>query len=173
MTLITIQAGSEASSTTLNNNFEYLDERITDEVSEISTTLTGKISTLETSITSQYETLSSNLSSQIESIEDSLDETTQSLNSVLSNIAPNYASATTISSGWTATKYGWLSCECHSSANYVGYVNVNGVMVARDYQISGDSRAGTHYSLSMAFVSKGDVVTFSNSTVKFYPCKGA
>ncbi len=43
MTLITIQAGGEASSNTQNNNFEYLDERITDEVSDISTTLTGKI----------------------------------------------------------------------------------------------------------------------------------
>lgn len=173
MTLVKIEAGSNASSSTLNNNFNYLDERITDEISEISTTLASKISTLETSITSQYETLLNNFTSQIGNIENSLEDTSNSLNNVIANIAPNYSSATTISSGWTAAKYGWLSCECQSSANYVGYVNVNGVMVARDYQISGDSRAGTHYSLSMAFVSKGDVVTFSNSTVKFYPCKGA
>ena len=169
MALHTWEEGENIYAEYLNGNNDYILDTLNTKTSALE-------STLEADVSSLTEQIEANTTS-IETLETEFDKISNTLSSaisgILANIAPKYSGGYAIPSGWAATAYGWLSCECHSSANNVGYVNVNGVMVARDYQISGDGRAGTHYALSMAFVSKGDVVTYDNSIVKFYPCKGA
>ena len=187
MALTTIPLGAVAKSSVLNDNFIYLDEKI----SSFATNTSNKVDALSNSLTTISGNLSgtsttvSNLSASITDLETSVegkakkDLSDVSLSSefkelILSCIAPDYKAGYSISSDFIAPSAGWIACYGTSGEGSHTAWYVDGAEVFRDDQGWGGGRAGGQGSRSMAFIEKGSVVTRSgnNNNAMFYPCKG-
>ena len=188
MALTTIDNGSIAKSSVLNDNFVFLDEKI----SKTAQTLDAKISM----VTNTSSSVSSNLATTqttVSNIQDELSTlttttegkaskdlsdveiTTTFAEKLASALAPNCNASFTISNGWTATKSGWICMVGYSDAGgNVPTAYIDGKEVYRNHQNAGDGRAGSLWTSSMAFIGKGQVFTTSGrgTTNTFYPCKG-
>jgi hypothetical protein len=79
------------------------------------------------------------------------------------NIRPDYSAGISITSGYVAPSTGFIIGSMRVDETY-GYVYVNGVEVG----FSG----GQNWTAGCcsAYVQKGDVITFNQFPVKFYPC---
>lgn len=82
MALIKIEYGSVADSATLNENFNYLDERITDTAVSIAT-LQSNISSVGVNANAQLELKASEITTNIESMKTELDETIAGVSDVI------------------------------------------------------------------------------------------
>jgi hypothetical protein len=180
MSLIRLIPGGDVQSSTLNDNFDYLEGLISSSVS----TLDGKVNSTTgniANITSNMATIQTNLTNVTNTANSKakkdLSDATPSATfkaSVIDWLAPNYSAGYSISSGWTAPKAGWLYPYHYNTAdNQELVVTIDGVEVFR----TGD--AGTwstgHGASGFIFVRKGKKVAFSGSgtnTVKFCPCVG-
>ncbi len=165
MALHTWEEGENIYAEYLNGNNDYILDTLNTKTSALESTLEADVSSLTNKIDAN--------TTSIETLETEFDEISETLDSavsgILENIAPKYSSATTISSGWTATSYGWVSwCTSNENNNVTAYLRVNGVEVGYHYHY----KYGNSYRMQY-LVSKGDVITFTNSTAKFFPCKGA
>ncbi|MCD7779801.1 MAG: hypothetical protein LUH05_03935 [Candidatus Gastranaerophilales bacterium] len=167
MALHTWEEGENIYAEYLNGNNDYILDTLNTKTSALESTLEADVSSLTDKIDAN--------TTSIETLETEFDEISDTLSSaisgILANIAPKYSSATNISSGWTATSYGWVSWSTASSQgsnSVTAYLRVNGVEVGYHYHY----KYGNSYRMQY-LVSKGDVITFTNSTAKFFPCKGA
>ena len=167
MPLTEIEYGSLASSAIMNDNFEYLDNRIT--------TVAGDLTSATTSIYSNIASMNSSFSEQNESMAsdiDDLEDDIVSLRSALAaqNYIPNYSSAIAInySNGDAAGFDGWLAIKLFSSiADVNSYVKINGVAVGG--LGTGSASGGVDASACMVIVSSTDVITWNNmTTINFY-----
>lgn len=174
--LTKIENGSLADPEVVNLNFEYLDEQITDTAAKIytnNTSLESKIATLSDNTNKQIEDLTEQLTGGItENITD-LNKNITSINTKINNIfdiiAPNYTAGFAISSGWKATKCGYVSWNSGTAGNgTTRRIYINGIEVGfHSYYKYGDSHRIQY------MVRKGDVITFESGTsAKFFPCRG-
>lgn len=176
MSLEEIRNGSLADPDVINNNFKYLDDRITDAENKIYTNnanFESKISTLNNNINLNNKNLDEKIKSineDISSVENNLSSTNEKLTNIFNIIAPNYTKEFSISSGWVATTNGYVSWYSGHNDNSQGYLWINGIEVSyhSSYKYTDPHRI-------QYMVSKGDVITFSGKgcSAKFFPCKGA
>jgi len=190
MALTTIEYGSLASSATLNNNFNYLDGRITTTATSVST-LSSQISTINTNLTNNKANtdlsnvtdtvLTGKLSSTVLTNAGCLTSAniSSASNTVKSTVTawsmPDYSAGISVSDNWTATADGWLRCQC-DFAGWGTYVTLDGVKVSGVACLwTGDSSHWQSYNLIP--VNAGQVVKFNGQSgymeVQFYPMKGA
>ena len=160
MPLINIEYGSLASSEVMNDNFEYLDNRITTVANNITTassSIYSNIASLNSNFTQQYETLSSDLSSltsYAEAIRTDFDS---------QNLTPDYSKAVTVcntsgSGSHNIDWNGWLAFDLycnHNSARYQFFID--DVMVGATASDEGDRAAG------IVMVNSGSVASWNGS----------
>lgn len=177
MALTKIEFGSLADPEIVNNNFEYLDEKITDASSKIY----NNNADLESLINSQVLTLTNNLNNtvetlntEIESVEKSIENTNNSLKSVTSFLTPNYTKAVSFTSqSYTAPSDGVYYCSFHYNEARPATCTINGTQVAAYWDYEGEG--GVVTSPFTFIVSKGDVIKWSHAGVRhgrFVPFKG-
>ena len=164
MSLTTIQYGSLASSEVINNNFEYLDNRITSGASDLSA-------------------LSSNLYSSIANINDSLSEKTEDISSIESNLSqlrddfdeqdlwPDYTLGVSINSlPYTVPADGFIHSAIAGLAG-TAELYINGNKVGHAY-----ASTNTFYSMisGQYQVKEGDIISSNGilQWMKFFPVKG-
>lgn len=90
-------------------------------------------------------------------------------NNVISLSAPDFESAISSTSPYTAPKNGWFFWSVNTGQG-PEYLYVNGTQVAWIYAGGGNDNVG--YTATI-FVSKDDVITWTVGNGIFYPCKGA
>ena len=167
MALEQIEYGSLASSELMNNNFEYLDNRI----SNAAQTQASEISSLYSSIASMNNIFSQQNEDLISDISD-LEEYTEELRNDFDsqNNAPDYSRAIGITLPYTVTQDGYVYAGV-DGIDSARYVYVNGQKVHGHCGYSGGYAV---YSGSLFRVSKDDVVTCSRTWGEyyFYPMKG-
>lgn len=176
MALTKIEFGSLADPDVVNNNFEYLEEMITDTSAKIYTnnaSLESKISTLSNSTDQKIQNLSDQVTGGITDDITDLNKDITSINTKLNNIfdiiAPNYKAGFDIASGWTATKSGYVNWYSGAAGNSTTRkLYVNGIEVGHhNYYKYGDPHR------IQFMIRKGDVITFESGTsAKFFPCRG-
>ena len=109
---------------------------------------------------------------------DTVTNTVNTLNAnIYANLAPNYSAGVSVSSGYKATKNGWIYYYVESSANNTTAILIDNKKVAYNYQGAGDQRAGTLKIGGMVYIAKNQTLTVSvtgspSNTFTFYPCKG-
>lgn len=145
MSITNIEYGSLASSETLNNNFSYLDEKITDTSININTSISSILTNIAT-LNSRISALSNSLDSQISTINQKVETYRTKTKSLVSkaNMMPN-----------------WLECESitiTSDTNYVAASN-GYVILVPDTVVSG---AITLNGVSLCFKIK--VSEYDNSS---------
>ena len=160
MPLINIEYGSLASSEVMNDNFEYLDDRITtvaNNLTSASSSLYSNIASLNSNFSQQYESLSSDLSS-LTSYAEAIRADFDSL-----NLTPDYSKAVTVvnSSGSGSHNIdwdGWLAFDLYCRQNSAMFqIYVDGVMVGATASDEGDRAAG------VVLVNKGSVIDWNGS----------
>lgn len=174
MPLTNIEYGSLASSEVMNDNFEYLDNRITTVAENLTSTSSSIYSNIE-SINSTFTQNNqeriediTNLSSTVNTLNNNLNTLTNNVNST--NNAPDYNRGVSISLPYTVTKNGYVYAGVNGF-DAVYYVKVNGKIVHGHSGYSGGIQV---YSGSLFRVAPGDVVTceFIYGNYYFYPMKG-
>lgn len=163
MPLTTIQYGSLASSSVMNDNFGYLDNKIT--------TVSGNLTTVSASIYSSLSSMNSTYTEQIEDITSDISDLETDLGSLRDdfdsyNIAPNYSQAVAINytSGDEVGFDGWLAVKFRAVGGSDVTVSINSVPV-----LSG--LAGTNNicgSSGVVLVSSDDVLTWSGPITDIY-----
>ena len=177
MALTKIEFGSLADPEVINNNFEYLDEKVTDASSKIYTNNAD----LEALINSQVLTLTNNLNNtvetinaDIETVEKSIETTNSALNSVTSYLTPNYTKTVFFTSqSYTAPSDGVYYCSFSYNEAKPAYCTINGTQVAAYWDYEGEG--GVVTAPYTFIVSKGDVIKWSHAGVRhgcFVPFKG-
>jgi len=168
MPLIHIEYGALASSETMNDNFEYLDDRVT--------SVANNLVSATTSIYSNISGLSISLSEQINDIESDITDLGDNLSDLRSdfesqNNAPDYSRGVGITLPYTVLADGYVYAGS-DGMNYMKYVYVNQKIVHGHCGYSGGYNV---YSGSLFRVSTNDVVSADNPTgpYYFYPMKGA
>lgn len=164
MPLTTIQYGSIASSETINNNFNYLDERITSSSEALNTSISSILSNIAT-INSRITTLSETLTSALATLSATV-ETYRAKTKLLvknSTLLPNWNSMTSISftSGmnYTAGSNGFVLVIPASSST--GNLSVNG----NTFVIKADGSSSALISIP---VKKSDVLSTTISCTNSY-----
>jgi hypothetical protein len=164
--LTTIEHGSLASSAVMNNNFEYLDNKI----SGVAETLASNTSGIYSNIASLSGTVSSHNSELSESI-DNLQSYAENLRTEFEaqNNAPDYSRAIGISMPYSVTQDGYIYAGVDGIDND-RYVKVNGFPVHGHCGYSGGKAV---YSGSLFRVCSGDTVTCDRTlgNYYFYPMK--
>ena len=166
--LKTFLEGEDILASETNANNQFLLGKISDNADRLQNFVDGEITSIQ-----------SNLASAQATLQNSINELTETVNNglanIYTNIAPNMSAGISISSGWTATKSGWVWVKGNSNASGDSpYAYVDGKEVYQNWQGSGDSRAGALITSSMFFVGKGQKVTTAGRVqgLTFYPCKG-
>lgn len=168
MPLTHIEYGSLASSETMNDNFEYLDNRVT----TVANNLTSSSSSIYSNIASLNSTFSQTtegLASDIAELETYAQNIRNDLDSV--NNAPDYSKGIAITSlPYTVEADGYVYAGIEGTDS-TQYVYVNGKIVHGHCGYSGGKLV---YSGSLFRVSEGDEVSVSRRTgaYYFYPMKG-
>ena len=168
MPLTHIEYGSLASSETMNDNFEYLDDRIT----AVANNLVSSTTSIYSNISSQTASFSkqiSGLASDINELEGDLGDLRNDFDS--QNNAPDYSKGVGITLPYTAEGDGYVYAGVYGS-DYTSYVYVNEKIVHGHCGYSGGYNV---YSGSMFRVSSGDIITAdrTSGSYYFYPMKGA
>ena len=168
MPLIHIEYGSLASSETMNDNFEYLDDRVTTVANNLvstSTSIYSNLSGLSSSLSEQI----SDLSSDIEDLEDDLEDLREDFTS--QNNAPDYSRGIGITLPYTAEADGYVYAGV-DGMDYTSYVYVNDKVVHGHCGYSGGYSV---YSGSIFRVSTGDVIRTGRQlgSYYFYPMKSS
>ena len=167
MPLTHIEYGSLASSETMNNNFEYLDNRIT----TVANNLTSASSSIYSNIASLNSTFSQateNLASDLSDLEDSVQDLRGDFDA--QNNAPDYSRGITITMPYTVESNGYVYGGVNGVDSHQ-YVYVNDKVVHGHCGYSGGKAV---YSGSLFRVSAGDRVRVSKASGSyyFYPMKG-
>ena len=167
MPLTHIEYGSLASSETMNDNFEYLDDRVTTVANNLvstSTSIYSNISGLNTSLSAQI----NDLTSDINDFGDDLEELKQKF--VSQNNAPDYSRGVGITLPYTSEADGYVYAGV-DGVDSKKYVYVNQKIVHGHCGYSGGYNV---YSGSVFRVSAGDVVTVDRASGPYYffPMKG-
>lgn len=167
MPLTHIEYGSLASSGVMNDNFEYLDDRITNVANNLvsgSAAIYSSISSLSSSFEEQTDALASDISD----LSTDLEELTGSFES--HNSAPDYDKGITITLPYTAENNGYIYAGVNG-IDAMRYVYVNGKPVHGHCGYSGGYSV---YSGSVFRVSTDDIVTCDSNmgSYYFYPMKG-
>ena len=167
MPLTHIEYGSLASSETMNNNFEYLDNR--------ATTIANNITSTSSSIYSNLASLISTFSQTTGDIETELSELTTFTQNIKNdfdsqNNAPDYSKGISITMPYTVGANGYVYAGI-DGVDSTQYVYVNGKVVHGHCGYSGGKSV---YSGSLFRVCEGDVVSVSRKmgAYYFYPMKG-
>ena len=167
MAITKIEFGSIADPEIINNNFEYLDEKVTDTSSKIYTNNAD----LEALINSQVLTLTNNLNDKVEvinsdikKVEDSVTETKDSLKGIYDWITPDYTKGVNAGATFTAPSYGVVMITFNVN-NSSAYITVNGTNVAR--YVDGDGVSGAVNQSFTIPVAKGDVVKRTAGDTKY------
>ena len=159
MALINIEYGSLASSETMNNNFSYLDDRISDSNTAVNTSISSILSNIAT-INTRLNELSSDVEDELDELDTKVEGYKTKLKLLVSKAAtaPSWTglSAVTITAGtsYTVTSNGYLlitpaNSQTTATINSVSYV----------------LKAGQTVTLP---VFKDDVVTLSVSPSAVY-----
>ena len=167
MALERIEYGSLASSEMMNDNFEYLDDRISslaETHSSDTSSLYSGLANLNTAMNQQNEILASDI--------DDLEEYAEAIRADFDaqNNAPDYSAGIGITLPYTVEQDGYVYAGV-DGLDTKRYVYVNGSIV---HGHSGYSGGYIVYSGSVFRVSAGDVVTCSkpHGNYYFYPMKG-
>ena len=167
MALTHIEHGSLASSEVMNNNFEYLDNRIT--------TLANNTSSDSSSIYSSIENLSTTLSQKDSELETDIDNLETALGEVNDDLeelfgSPDYLSGISISTfPYTVQCDGYVDITAVNCPGWA-YLYVNDVQVAGSYYANANAYC---YMSGQYKVKEGDIVS-TNATVqfaKFFPLR--
>ncbi len=162
MPLINIGYGSLASSEVMNDNFNYLDNRVT--------TVANNLTTTSSSIYSNIASMNSTFTQKTENIEDEIDNLQTDLTALRNDfdsysIMPDYAKAVTVnySSGDRVGFNGWLQCESiNGSASDAGFFAfIDGVRFCA--MQSGSSSGIPDADANITLVSENSILTFSGS----------
>lgn len=166
MALTTIEYGALASSSVINENFEYLEDAIGD----VSDSLTSNVATLNSNISSLSNVVTTLNQAQTEALNDLSDEL-DAVSTVASyDTAPDYSSGYQISLPFTAPTDGYVYAGVNGQDD-PHYVYVNNMPVLGHCGYSGFKWV---YTGATFRVSKDDIVTASRAdgTHYFYPMKG-
>lgn len=162
MSLTNIEYGSLASSEVLNNNFLYLDNRITESINNINTSIASMLSNIATMNTS-FNGLSDSVTDSIQSLSTNFSTSKAALRTMINDsvMLPNWSGLTSInlSPRYTATSNGYILGLPSPSGK--GNLTVNGVTVNLKYWDQGIDYASELITIP---VKKDDVIT---STVSF------
>ncbi len=169
MALINIEYGSLASSTTMNSNFSYLDEKINTSNTQIDasiSSISSNIATINSRITELAEDIASSISTLQSTIADYKTKTKQLV--LKSGMVPNWSacSSATFTSGtsFTATSNGYLLIlpEVAASGNIT--VNSQSTVTFKTRANSYDNAA----ELVILPLKNGDVVSTTASCQSAY-----
>ncbi len=162
MALITIEYGSLASSETMNKNFQYLDDKISE--------TTGSFTTSISSVSSNIATLNTNLSDlsdKLDETKNDIEETINGTNScvITALMLPDWSACISISKpkSYIAPSNGYVLIN--PVANSSGNLVINGVTVYFKYRGHEDDNAAI---LVPYPVKKGDDVTLTSSAIATY-----
>lgn len=161
--LKTFNEGEYIYASETNSNNQYLLSKLSDNAAQVQTYVEGEISSIQSNIASVQATLQGNI--------DAAKTETSNLKTDIytKGFLPNYSAGVSISSGYTATKNGWVYFEGDGGGGMKrGYVNGKKVFM---------SAQGVNYHQpcgAMVLIGKGDKVTTSGNfaALIFYPCKG-
>lgn len=159
--LITFKENEYIYASDMNDNFNFVLDKVTTNAAQLTTYLEGEVSSIQSNVASVQATLQGNI--------DSANTATNNLKTDVytKGFLPNYSAGVSISTNYTTTKNGWVRWYTESNDGTDAYLKVNGVNVG----ISRQYKYHNHKTL-MFLVSKGDKITFDKGTVTFYPCKG-
>ena len=159
--LKTFLEGEDILASETNANNQYLLGRISDNAERLQNFVDGEITSIQSNISSVQATLQN-------SINEMSDKLNAELGSMYENIAPNYKAGISITSGWKATKSGWLYLQ--GMPDGTTSVTIDGVY----FQVSYDTGDGQSNGNIFMFIAKDSVVANFNRVAKstFYPCKG-
>ncbi len=174
MPLTNIEYGSLASSEVMNDNFEYLDDRITTVAGNITSTasaINSNIASMNSTFTSQYE----GVISDIGDLENSLDDLISDFEAY--DLTPDYEHAVTVvnktnggSGSHNIDWNGWLAFDLYCNQNSARFqIDIDGVRVGATASDEGDRAAG------IVMVKSGSVISWNGSqsiTIKKVPFIG-
>jgi len=166
MALTKIEYGALASSSVINNNFEYLEDRI----GEVSEQLTSDTAGIYSNISSLSSTVTSLNQAQVEELE-ALSNYADEIKAIAEfDTSPDYSAGYSISLPFTVPQNGYVYAGLNGQDD-PQYVYVNGKPVLGHCGYSGYKWV---YTGTTFRVSQGDVVTASRAdgTHYFYPMKG-
>lgn len=172
MPLTNIEYGSLASSEVMNDNFEYLDDRITTTANNLTTATSGIYSNIS-SINSSITEMNQELSEDISDLESDLDSLRSDFNAL--DLAPDYGKAVTVynSSGSGLVNIdwnGWLQFDLYCSQNSAQFqFYIDGIMVGATASDEGDRAS------NIVMVKSGSTASWNGSqsiTIKKIPFVG-
>lgn len=153
--LKTFNEGEYIYASETNSNNQYLLSKLSDNAAQVQTFVEGEISSIQSNVASIKATLQGNIDAAKTDI-------------YTKGFLPNYSAGVSISSGYKATKNGWVNwfmTGMNDGTTY--YLKVNNVVVGESNQYKYLNNKRTQF-----LVSKGDTITFTGGTGKFFPCKG-
>lgn len=169
MPLTHLEYGSLASSSVMNDNFEYLDNRITTVANNLVSNSSGVYSSLS-SLSSSFSEQTENIVSDISDLSSEVSEIREIIEA--HNTAPDYSLGVAITMPYTveADGYVYAGADTQNTPRYV-FVNEKPVHCHHGFSASASY---TMYSASVFRVSAGDVVTVNKESglYYFYPMKG-
>lgn len=159
----------------MNNNFEYLDDRITDVGSSI-TTVQSNLASVSANLSNKINNLNyatpEDLENEVGTINDAIDALEGKVNEM--SFLPDYTKAFSIPSPYTATMdgyvyaYAWCASGTEGASMYIDdfQIILNGGL---------NNREGAHGPSALAPISKGSTFTTSGNiqTRTFIPMKGS
>jgi len=159
MALINIEYGSLASSATMNSNFSYLDDRISDSNTQINSSISSILSNIAT-INSRLNELSESITSSVSTLQGTITDYKNKTKLLVLNsgMVPNWASCTSLTitseSSYTAPSNGYLLILPESTGK--GDIVVNNSTVTFKTRASSYDNAA---SVSAIPLKLGDVVS--------------
>ena len=168
MSLTHIEYGSLASSAVMNDNFEYLDNRVT----SVANSLTSNTSSINSNIASLNSTFSQTAEDLALDISE-LETYAQNLRNDFDNHnnAPDYSNGIGITLPYTVEADGWVYTRINTGDSVLSvFVNGKPVLARSSSQYGGITAQGS----SIFRVSADDEVTTNGSLQEayFYPMKG-
>ena len=160
MPLTNIVYGSLASSEVMNDNFEYLDNRITTVAGNLTSTasaINSNIASMNSTFTSQYE----GIMSDIDDLEDDLESLAADFEAY--DLTPDYEHAVTVvnssgSGSYTIDWNGWAAFDLYCNQNSARFqIYADNVMIGATASDEGDRAAG------IVMVKSGSVISWNGS----------
>lgn len=161
--IITFEEGENILASETNHNNQFLLSKLTDTTKQLTEYVKQQLTSIQSNLSSVQSTLQNNINELSTKI-------TNSNESLKTYYIPNYSKGISITSGWTATKSGWINwspTSINDGGN--GNVKVNNIQVGYYQRYKYANIYTTQF-----LIGKGDKITFTSGiTVKFYPCQGA
>lgn len=167
MALINIEYGSLASSETMNKNFLYLEDKITESSSSIMTSISSilsNIATINTNLSDLAETVNDYVEEFNTTLTDYKDKTKLLVNSV--SMVPNWAGCYTISlaTEFNSPSNGYLLILPETTST--GIISINGILSFNIKEIR--ATYDNSSQLISIPVKKGDKISCSIQTITTY-----